>query len=82
MNVWLHTAIATVSLYAAYYAGTNWGRKNQTEDLIGTIFTTLLSSLEDDGFIRTQIDADGDKEIIPISEIERDAAKRASEVYE
>ena len=78
MNVWLHTAIAIVSLYAAYYAGTNWRRKNQTEDLIGTIFTTLLSSLEDDGFIRTQIDADGDKEIIPISEIERDAAKQAS----
>ena len=78
MNVWLHTAIAIVSLYAAYYAGTNWGRKNQ----IGIIFTTLLSSLEDDGFIRTQIDADGDKEIIPISEIERDAAKQASEVYE
>ena len=74
MNVWLHTAIATVSLYAAYYAGTNWGRKNQ----ISTIFTTLLSSLEDDGFIRTQIDADGDKEIIPISDIERDAAKQAS----
>jgi len=73
MNVWLHTVIAIVSLYAAYYAGTNWGRKNQ----IGAIFTVLINSLESDGYIRMAFDADGDKEIIPISEIERIAVIEA-----
>jgi DNA-binding MarR family transcriptional regulator len=37
------------------------------------IVSRMLQKLEDDGFIKIKIDADGDKEIIPISEIERDA---------
>ena len=65
MNVYLHTIVAVLPMIAAYLAGKHWGRESFVEDLIGSI----LSKLNDDGFIRTTTDKDGEVELIPISEV-------------
>jgi hypothetical protein len=57
--------IATGCLAAAYYAGKYVSGKNMIENVIAS----LLESLEKDGFIATALDKDGDKELIPVSEL-------------
>jgi len=66
MDTYLHTFIAVACIAAAFYIGMFFSKQN----LIENIVSHLLDSLEKDGFIRTTIDKDGDKTIIPISEIE------------
>ena len=66
MDTYLHTFIAVAYIAAAFYIGMFFSKQN----LIENIVSHLLDSLEKDGFIRTAIDKDGDKTIIPISEIE------------
>jgi len=65
MDTYIHTMIATGCLAAAYYAGKYVSGKNMIEDIL----TALLESLEKDGFIATALDKDGDKELIPVSEL-------------
>ena len=65
MDAYIHTMIATGCLAAAYYAGKYVSGKNMIEDIV----TSLLESLEKDGFIATVLDKDGDKELIPVSEL-------------
>ena len=48
-----------------YYAGHFLATKNMFESII----SKMLDKLEADGYIYTTIDKDGDKELIPISEI-------------
>ena len=48
-----------------YYAGHFLAKKNSFEPIV----SGLLDKLESDGFIHTKLDKDGDKELIPISEI-------------
>ena len=48
-----------------YYAGHFLATKNMFESII----SKMLDKLEADGFIYTTTDKDGDKELIPISEI-------------
>jgi hypothetical protein len=57
--------IATGCLAAAYYAGKYVSGKNMVENIIAS----LLEALEKDGFIATGLDKDGDKELIPVSEL-------------
>jgi hypothetical protein len=57
--------IATGCLAAAYYAGKYVSGKNMVENIIAS----LLEALEKDGFIATALDKDGDKELIPVSEL-------------
>ncbi len=65
MDTYIHTMIATGCLAAAYYAGKYVSGKNMIENVIAS----LLESLEKDGFIATALDKDGDKELIPVSEL-------------
>ena len=48
-----------------YYAGHFFGIKRSFEPIV----SGLLTKLEADGYIYTTTDKDGDKELIPISEI-------------
>ena len=75
MDPILHTIIAIGCMAGCYYIGHRLATKNMFEPII----SKMLEKLETDGFIYTTIDKDGDKELIPISEIMaktlRDAAK-------
>ena len=62
LDVYSHTIIATLSLATSYYVGRNWGRKS----LVADVFGNMLDKLEKEGFIKTKLDKDGDKELIPI----------------
>ena len=48
-----------------YYAGHFFATKNMFEPLV----SKLLDKLEADGYIYTTTDKDGEKELIPISEV-------------
>jgi methyltransferase-like protein len=65
MDIYIHTMIATGCLAGAYYIGKYVSGKNMIENII----ETLLETLEKDGFIATGLDKDGDKELIPVSEM-------------
>ena len=65
MDSLLHTVIALGCMAGCYYAGHFFATKNMFEPLI----SKMLDKLEADGFIYTKTDEDGEKELIPISEI-------------
>ena len=65
MDSLLHTAIALSCMIGCYYAGHFFAKKNMFEPIIAN----LLDRLESDGYIYTKTDKDGEKELIPISEI-------------
>jgi len=64
MDVYLHTFLAMGAIGAAYYAG-NYFAKPAVEDIVGS----MLDTLEKEGFVETSLDKDGDKELVPISEL-------------
>ena len=65
MDMYIHTIIAMGSIITAYAVG----RHIQNETLHGKVVGWVLDKLEEDGFIQTKLDADGDKELIKIEEI-------------
>ena len=65
MDPILHTVIAAGCMAGCYYAGHFLAKKNMFEPII----SKMLDKLEADGFIYTATDKDGDKELIPISEV-------------
>ena len=65
MDAYIHTMIATGCIAGAYYIGKHVSGKNMIEDIV----TSLLEALEKDGFIATVSDQDGEKELIPVSEL-------------
>ena len=65
MDPILHTIIALGCMAGCYYAGHFLGIKRSFEPIV----SGLLDKLETDGYIHTKLDRDGDKELIPISEI-------------
>ena len=65
MDPLLHTAIAIGCMVGCFYAGHRLAIKNSFEPIV----SKLLDKLESDGFVHTKLDKDGDKELIPISEI-------------
>ena len=69
MDTLTHTIIAVGSLSASYYLGAYLKSKSVFDDIVGSMF----DKLEKDGFIVTKLDKDGDKELIPISQIVADA---------
>ena len=71
MNAYTHTIIAIVSMLVAYFAGMYWSRK----DLVDKVVDAFLVKLENEGFIRTAIDNNGYKEIIPVSTVVAEALK-------
>ena len=65
MDVYLHTFIAEGCIAVAFYAGRFLAKKSVLDEIV----TSMLSKLEEEGFIHTKKDKDGDKELVPISEL-------------
>ena len=72
-----HTLLAVGSLLVFFFVGEWIGGKKQTDDGLEKTVALTIETLERDGFIRTEIDKDGDVELIPISELITDAVKDA-----
>ena len=72
-----HTLIAVGSLFCAYYLG-RFSYKKEGKD-IDDIISVLLEKLERDGFVAVEKDKDGEKELIPISEVVAKSIKEANE---
>ncbi len=73
MDAITHTLIAIGCMYATYLLG-RWSEIRHTvEDAIGH----TLDSLEKEGLILTRTDKDGEKDIIPVSEIIAKATRDA-----
>jgi len=71
MDVYLHTFLALGCIAAAYYAGHYFS----TGEMIDNIVGSMLDTLEKEGFVKTSVDKDGDKELVPISELVANAIK-------
>ena len=65
MDAFTHTFLATGCIAAAFYAGRYFTVQSLSEEMVGFI----MEKLEEGGFIKTTVDADGDVELIPIAEI-------------
>ncbi len=77
MDVFTHTIIAVGSLMGFFFLGEYFGKKKAAENLSMDMVAHTLDMLERDGFIRTVDTEDGDKEMIPISEIITDTLRNA-----
>lgn len=64
MDVYLHTALAMGAIGAAYFAG-NYFRNPKIEDVVESV----LETLESEGYIKTKMDKDGDKELVLIEDV-------------
>ena len=73
LNEYTHTLLAVGLLLGAYWLGRFMEGRSVVENAIGF----CLESLENGGYIRTAIDKDGDKELIPISEIVAETVRDA-----
>ena len=74
MDAFTHTILAVGSLVAFYFVGQYFARKD--DDIVAEeAVDFLLHLLEKDGFIKTIKDEDGERELIPISEIVTDAVR-------
>jgi DNA-binding PadR family transcriptional regulator len=73
INEYTHTALAVASLYGTWLLGRFWESRKIVEKAIGI----TLDNLEKEGLIRTRLDEDGEKDIIPISEIIAKATRDA-----
>lgn len=67
MDPILHSLIAIGCMIASYYAGNYAGSKSKAK--LNNVVSSILDTLEKQGFIATVLDKDGDKELIPISEL-------------
>jgi len=65
LNEYTHTLLAVGLMFGTYLLGWFMKARASHETLIGA----FLEYLEEGGYLRTAIDKDGDKELIPISEI-------------
>ena len=73
LNEYTHTLLAVGLMLGAYWLGRFMSGRSVVENAIGF----CLESLENGGYIRTAIDKDGDKELIPISEIVAETVRDA-----
>ena len=73
MDPTIHTIIAVGALAGAYQLGRFLAAKN----LFDEIASKMLEKLENDGFIAVKKDKDGEKDLIPISEIIAKATRDA-----
>ena len=65
MDIVTHTCLALGCMAACYF----WGRYLSKREILEDVTEKILMSLEEGGFIKTTVDADGDVELIPIAEI-------------
>ena len=73
LNEYTHTLLAVGLMIGAYLFGRYMEGRAIVENAIGS----CLESLERGGYIRTTTDKDGDKELIPISEIVAETVRDA-----
>ena len=64
MDVYTHTALALIAMYSCFL----WGKYLTHLDIVDDVISKTLVKLEDEGFIKTEIDEDGDKTLIKIEE--------------
>ena len=77
MDVYLHTGLALGCLGISYYCG-----MKSTGFSVDTIITHMLDSLERGGYVATDTDSEGDKELIPISELIAKAVREAKKTLD
>jgi hypothetical protein len=65
MDAITHTLLAVVCMAGCYF----WGRYLSKMDILENVVDTMFRTLEKEDFIRTVEDENGDKELVPISEI-------------
>jgi len=70
-----HTLLAVGSLLVFFFVGEWLGRKKGTDDTLEATVALTIETLERDGFLKTEIDSDGEVELVPISELITDAVK-------
>ena len=75
MDIFTHTLISVGSLMGFFFVGEWLGKKKAAENLAEDMVAKTLDMLERDGLIWVATDKDGDKEIVPISEIITDALR-------
>ena len=76
MDATLHTLIAVGCLMSSFYAGWFFA----TRGLLDKIVCQVLDRLESEGFIMTEKDEDGEKELIPVSELIAKALREAKKI--
>jgi len=64
MDMYTHTIIATSCIAAAFYAGLYFNKRS----IMNSIVTSTLDTLEKDGFIKTEINEDGEKTLVSVAE--------------
>jgi len=64
MDIYTHTIIATACIAGAFYAGLYFNKRS----IMNSIVTSMLDTLEKDGFIKTEVNEDGEKTLVPVSE--------------
>ncbi len=65
MDIVTHTCLALGCMAGCYF----WGRYLAKREVLENVIEKTLMSLEESGFIKTVKDENGDKELVPISEI-------------
>ena len=73
LNEYTHTLLVVGLMFGTYLLGRYLESRSIVENAIGS----CLESLENGGYIRTTTDKDGDKELIPISEIVAETVRDA-----
>jgi len=74
IDVYTHTVLALASMGACYA----WGRHLAKMEILSDIIGNMLDKLEEDGFIKTKLDKDGEKSLILISEIKNKEIEESS----
>lgn len=65
MDVYTHTVLVLACLAVPFYVGRYFSKRSMME----TIIESMLDNLEKDDLIRTKKDKNGEKDIIPVSEL-------------
>ena len=65
MDIVTHTCLALGCMAGCYF----WGRYLAKREVLENVIEKTLISLEESGFIKTVKDENGEKELVPISEI-------------
>ena len=73
MSSFIHTLLATGFIALAFYLGRFMSHANFVDKFFSVMTGELIRHLEKDGFVKIEIDDDGDHTLVPISEIEETA---------
>ena len=79
MSSFIHALLATGCIALAFYIGRFMSTADAIEKIFGQMTNELIRHLEKDGFVKIEIDKDGDPTLIPISEVEEIACRKLIE---